>query len=221
VQANWHRRRCAAACPRGKPGSARLASLIAGFLAAGFAVPAGAQVMEVSPEGVVSVRAGAGAATWQVVDQSADDNNVQIEIPANAVTNIDQPGVPGRYAAALHNAAAGAGISDALLAALVWQESRWNPAAVSAKGAVGLAQLMPETARELGIDPRDPNANLAGGARYLRQLLDSFGGNVEKALAAYNAGPARVVRANGIPAIPETRAYVASVVQHISSQIER
>jgi soluble lytic murein transglycosylase-like protein len=177
--------------------------------------------MDVSPDGVVSIRKGAGAATWQVVDQSSGDQDVQIEIPANVVTTLDEAGVPSRYAVALHSAAAAAGISDALLAALVWQESRWNPAAVSPKGAVGLAQLMPDTARELGVDPRDPSANLAGGARYLRQLLDSFGGNVEKALAAYNAGPARVVRANGIPAIAETRAYVTSVVQHISSQIER
>jgi soluble lytic murein transglycosylase-like protein len=80
---------------------------------------------------------------------------------------------------------------------------------------------MPQTARELGVDPTDPVANLAGGARYLRQLLNSFDGNVEKALAAYNAGPARVVKANGIPAIPETRAYVASVVQRISSTQSR
>ena len=104
-----------------------------------------------------------------------------------------------------------------MLASLVWQESRWNPQAVSPKGAIGLAQLMPATARNLGVNPSDPTQNLVGGARYLRQLLDSFDGNVEKALAAYNAGPARVRNAGGIPAIAETRAYVSSIVRRISS----
>lgn len=114
-------------------------------------------------------------------------------------------------------AAATANISPALLAALVWQESRWNPQAISSKGAIGLAQLMPATARDLGVDPRDPVANLTGGARYLRQLLDGFDGNVEKALAAYNAGAGRVRKANGIPAIRETQAYVRSIVQRVAS----
>jgi soluble lytic murein transglycosylase-like protein len=106
-----------------------------------------------------------------------------------------------------------------LLAAVVWQESRWNPAAVSAKGAIGLTQLMPATARDLGVDPWQPFANLIGGAKYLSDLLKAFDGDVERALAAYNAGPRRVVRAKGIPAIPETRNYVASVVQRVSSNL--
>jgi soluble lytic murein transglycosylase-like protein len=222
VRANWHRRSCAAACYSSKPRLARPAFLIAGFLLVGLAAwPAGAQVMEISPDGTVLVRRGSGAATWQTVNQPAEDQSVEIQVPAGALTIVDQTQIPSRYSAAVHSAAAAAGISDALLAALVWQESRWNEAAVSAKGAVGLAQLMPDTARDLGVDPRDPAANLAGGARYLRQLLNSFDGNVEEALAAYNAGPARVERANGVPAIAETRAYVSSVVQHVSSQIER
>ena len=125
--------------------------------------------------------------------------------------------MPQRFAALTEVAARLANISPALLAALVWQESRWNPQALSSKGAMGLAQLMPDTARELRVDPRDPSANLIGGARYLRQLLDMFGGDVERALAAYNAGPGRVRRANGIPAIAETQAYVRSIVQRISS----
>jgi len=99
----------------------------------------------------------------------------------------------------------------------VWQESRWNPSAISPKGAVGLAQLMPATARDLGVDPADPVANLKGGARYLRSLLDQFDGDVEKALAAYNAGPGRVRSAGGVPAIAETRAYVTSIVRRVSS----
>ena len=105
-------------------------------------------------------------------------------------------------------AAAAANVSPTLLSALVWQESRWNAQALSPKGAMGLAQLMPATARYLGVNPADPVANLNGGARYLRQLLDQFDGNVEKALAAYNAGPGRVRSAGGVPAIAETQNYV-------------
>ena len=105
----------------------------------------------------------------------------------------------------------------ALIAALVWLESRWRAQAVSSAGARGLAQLMPGTARELGVDPDDPFANLEGGARYLREQLDRFDGDVEKALAAYNAGPGRVMAANGIPAIRETQNYVVSVMGRLSS----
>ena len=98
----------------------------------------------------------------------------------------------------------------------MWQESRWRENAVSPVGARGLAQLMPGTARELGVDPDDPLANLEGGARYLRQQLDRFDGDIEKALAAYNAGPGRVERAGGIPRIRETQTYVAAVMGRLS-----
>ncbi|WP_408609455.1 lytic transglycosylase domain-containing protein [Altererythrobacter lutimaris] len=107
-------------------------------------------------------------------------------------------------------------ISPALIEALVWQESRWRENAVSPKGARGLAQLMPATARYLGVDPDDPIQNLEGGARYLREQLDRFDGNLEWALAAYNAGPGRVERAQGIPRIRETRIYVASIMARLA-----
>jgi soluble lytic murein transglycosylase-like protein len=112
-------------------------------------------------------------------------------------------------------------ISPALLEALVWQESRWRENAVSPVGARGLAQLMPGTARQLGVNPDDPHANLEGGARYLREQLDRFGGDLEKALAAYNAGPGRVIRANGIPAITETRNYVSAILARLSAPVQR
>ena len=85
------------------------------------------------------------------------------------------------------------------------------------RGARGLAQLMPGTARDLGVDPNDPFANLEGGARYLREQLDRFDGDLEKALAAYNAGPGRVIRANGVPRIRETQLYVAAIMGRLAN----
>jgi len=90
-------------------------------------------------------------------------------------------------------------------------ESAFNPAAVSSAGAIGLGQLMPATAKELGVDPTDPAQNLEGAARYMRQQLDRFG-DPALALAAYNAGPSRVAKANGIPKITETQNYVAKIL---------
>src|SRR4051794_7919667 len=177
--------------------------------------------MDIAPDGTVSVRQGSGAANWVVVNPASADEVVEpVAIPNSAITAITTGApapVPAQYATALTQAAAAANISPALLAALVWQESRWNPQALSRKGAIGLAQLMPATARDLGVNPMDPVANLHGGARYLRQLLDQFDGNVEKALAAYNAGAARVRNAGGVPAIAETRNYVTSIVRRISA----
>lgn len=96
--------------------------------------------------------------------------------------------------------------------ALIWAESRFNPLAVSPAGAAGLAQLMPTTARELGVINRhDPRQNIDGGARYLRQMLDRFG-SVHLALAAYNAGPGAVMKPGGIPRNREAPGYVRSVL---------
>lgn len=176
--------------------------------------PACAQSMEAAPSGMVLVRNISGDAVWQPADtaamapvEGAPDLN-----PVGYDWNAEPVGVPPSWLPALRKAASDAGVAPALLASLVWRESRWNPHAVSAKGAMGLTQLMPATARELGCDPADPTANLLAGARYLRRQLDSFGGDVEMALAAYNAGAGRVRRAGGIPAIRETRDYVAAIV---------
>lgn len=101
-----------------------------------------------------------------------------------------------------------------LLDALVWTESRYNPVAVSKAGAVGLGQLMPGTASDLGVTNRfDPKENLMGAARYLRRMLDRFGA-VHLALAAYNAGPGAVERSDGIPRNGETPGYVREVLRH-------
>ena len=104
------------------------------------------------------------------------------------------------------------GLPSGLLDALIWTESRYNPFAISKAGAAGLGQLMPGTAKELGVANRfDPLANLSGAARYLRQMLDKFG-MVHLALAAYNAGPGAVERAQGIPRNGETPGYVRNVL---------
>lgn len=105
-----------------------------------------------------------------------------------------------------------------LLAGLVRQESNFNPYAVSHCGAMGLGQLMPETARHLGvIDPFNASQNLDGAAKYLKQMLDKFGGDVKKALAGYNAGPGAVMKHNGIPPYRETQNYVKAVQSHMST----
>lgn len=104
-----------------------------------------------------------------------------------------------------------------LLQALIWAESRFDPLAISPAGAAGLAQLMPATARELGVANRhDPAQSIDGGARYLRQMLDRFGA-IHLALAAYNAGPGAVARAGGIPRNRETPGYVRNVLSRWSS----
>lgn len=97
-----------------------------------------------------------------------------------------------------------------LLGALVWTESRYCVRAESPKGALGLGQLLPETAAGLGVDPLDPTQNLLGAARYLREQVDTFG-SLELALAAYNAGPGAVSKYGGVPPFAETERYVGEV----------
>jgi soluble lytic murein transglycosylase-like protein len=116
----------------------------------------------------------------------------------------------GVYAGMARNAARRHGIPEDLFLRLVQQESNFNPRAISTKGAIGLAQLMPGTARDLRVDPNDPEQNLDGGARYLSEQYRKFG-NWRLALAAYNAGPGAVEKHRGIPPYRETRNYVKKI----------
>lgn len=116
----------------------------------------------------------------------------------------------GKYLTSARSLAAKHGVPEDLFLRLVQQESGWNPNALSPKGATGLAQLMPETAALLGVDPGDPLQNLEGGARYLRMMYERYG-NWRLALAAYNAGPGAVDQHNGVPPYAETMNYVQVV----------
>ena len=121
-------------------------------------------------------------------------------------------GGDGPYKAEIDAAAAKYGIDPALLRGLIRQESNFNPSAGSPAGAQGLCQLMPGTAAALGCtNPLDPAQSIDAGAKYLRQQLDAFGGDVSKALAAYNAGPGAVQRYGGVPPYAETQNYVRQV----------
>jgi len=116
----------------------------------------------------------------------------------------------------LEQAAQKEGVDAGLLRAVAEQESGFRPCAVSAKGALGLMQLMPATAQELGVsDPFDPRQSLLSGAHFLKQLLAQFGGNTAMALSAYNAGPERVTQAGGVPPIPETMRYVTRILSRL------
>jgi soluble lytic murein transglycosylase-like protein len=176
------------------------------------AVPARADVLEI----------GASGASWIAGGPAAQRAEDVVIVPTDApVTHVPNAAGPAEWRGRVAELAAKYDISPALLEALVWQESRWRQAAVSPVGARGLAQLMPGTARELRVNADDASANLEGGARYLRMQLDAFGGDVEKALAAYNAGPGRVKRANGVPAIRETQNYVAAIMGRLSTTVRR
>lgn len=209
----------------------KVAGVVVGALAL-MAGPARADVLEIGSEGArwiagapASVQAEEAAALAAATAGDAFAPLAAEELPAGlfvpeqavAHTQTSATAVPAAYRAKVAELAARFDLSPALIEALVWQESRWRTGAVSPVGARGLAQLMPGTARELGVDPNDPSANLEGGARYLRAQMDRFDGNVEKALAAYNAGPGRVIRSGGVPRIRETQTYVAAIMGRLSN----
>ncbi len=141
---------------------------------------------------------------------------IRARAPAPAAAACDA--VPSRKLEPMLERTAGRqGLAPDLLRAVIEQESGYRPCAVSPKGALGLMQLMPATAALLGVeDPFDPAQNLNGGARFLRYLLGRYAGDTGLALAAYNAGPARVDAAGGIPPIPETLDYVGAILRRLN-----
>ncbi len=159
-----------------------------------------AQVLQIEDDGAVR-RVGGG---WPQTIET-------VPAPRAETANIPAP-----YRDAVLAAAARYDLSPALIDAVARSESGYDAKAVSPAGAIGVMQLMPATARSLGVDPTDPAQNIMGGAAHLRAQLDRFDGAVDLALAAYNAGGGRVVQYGGVPPFKETRAYVATNLDRLA-----
>ena len=141
------------------------------------------------------------------------DTATRATVPQAAATSRAVAERRQRFASLVRDAARANGLPEALLQAMIEVESGFNAQAVSPKGALGLMQLMPDTARALRVrDARDPADNVDGGARYIKDLLARHGNDLTLALAAYNAGPGAVQRSGGIPRFAETQAYVPRVI---------
>jgi len=175
-------------------------TLLAVGLLGAFVAPGLSQVMEVRPDGSTATFKGAVIASTE---------GVRPLLPS-----------PGRFVspvtAAINVSAARHALARELVGAVAWQESRMRQEAVSPKGARGVMQLMPATAANLQVNSRDMASNVDGGAAYLALLLDRFDGDIVKTLAAYNAGPQTVERYHGVPPYPETKAYVAAVLDRLA-----
>lgn len=201
---------------------ARLALGIGLSCTALMAFPVKADVMEIDADGARWIAGGSAAVNDAPLElggaAALPEVPPEVYVPDAVLADpaLHAQSVPDGYRAKVAELAARFDLSPALIEAVVWQESRWRANAVSPVGARGLAQLMPGTARDLGVDAADPFANLEGGARYLRAQLDRFDGDLEKALAAYNAGPGRVEKAGGVPRIRETQQYVAAIIGRLS-----
>ncbi|QBF31670.1 lytic transglycosylase domain-containing protein [Thalassococcus sp. S3] len=185
--------------------------LIIAVFAAALTAPSGAQADIFSTKN----RPDLFKSQARVLDSRASKqyaNSVRLQPPTvRTPSKWNAPGYNGKYRGVYlgmaRDAARRHGVPEDLFLRLVQQESNWNPKALSHKGAIGLAQLMPGTARKLRVDPNDPYENLDGGARYLSMQYRTFG-SWRLALAAYNAGPGAVKKHGGIPPFKETRNYV-------------
>jgi soluble lytic murein transglycosylase-like protein len=151
-----------------------------------------------------------------------------IQIPAVEVLRVEDTPSPSAPLLAvkpkpstadiLDSAASAQGLPARFVASVAKAESGGRIDAISPKGAIGLMQLMPATANELGVAVKDPSANALGGSKYLRSLLIRYHGDAALALAAYNAGPGAVAKFGGVPPFPETRAYIARVLRFYAAQ---
>jgi len=143
-------------------------------------------------------------------------------LPFDGTRYVDTPCDPmddAVVAPIIATAAESLKVDPKLLRAVIDQESGFHPCAVSSRGAQGLMQLMPETSNQFSVrDPFNPQENVQAGARYLKQLLDRYNGDLPLALAAYNAGPTRVDESGAIPDIPETRDYVDSILDKLRAK---
>lgn len=143
------------------------------------------------------------------------DNVLSTEL-TNTYGSSESVNTSDKYARLIDMVARKYNISSNIINEVIKAESNYNPDALSSKGAMGLMQLMPDTAKALGVkNPFDPSENIDGGVRYLKDMLNEFDGNLELALAAYNAGPNNVKKYGGIPPFSETQSYVAKIISGI------
>lgn len=146
------------------------------------------------------------------VEQAKDTASVSAQNNVQSVANMSEVSFAGDTTAMIEMAAKKYNVDPRLVAAVAETESNGNQDCVSSAGAIGVMQLMPDTAASLGVNPYDKQQNIEGGAKYLREMLDTFGGDVQKAVAAYNAGPNAVKNYGGIPPYRETQNYVNKVL---------
>ena len=169
----------------------------AAVIMAGLGAVAEAQVLEIGDNGEVTRFEGPARFTESAVEA--------LTAPTALVTDES-------VSRQISAAASEFSIDPKLVEAVAWRESRFRQSARSPRGATGVMQLMPGTARDLGVDAHDMAQNVRGGALYLRQMLGQFGGDVRLALAAYNAGPGAVRKHGGVPPYAETQAYVTAIL---------
>jgi soluble lytic murein transglycosylase-like protein len=168
--------------------------------------PACAQVLEIGDDGAVVTYAGPQVHTT--------DGAAPILPPPPPVLAAAPPAEVARL---ILEASSRHAVPHAVVEAVAWQESRFNQMAVSPKGALGVMQLLPSTASDLGVDPFDLRGNIDGGVAYLAQQLRRYGGDLRLALAAYNAGPGAVDRYRGVPPYAETQSYVRAILTRLAS----
>jgi len=170
-----------------------------------------AEVLSIGDDGSVTVHS--GPALYTTADLKPQALRPETPNIARHATRRANPGVR----AAIANSAAHYALSPALIAAVAWRESAFDAQAVSPKGAKGIMQLMPETARTYCAAPCSPSANIEAGTEYLRALVVRYDGDIVKALAAYDAGPRAVDHFGGVPPYRETQAYVDAILARMSA----
>jgi soluble lytic murein transglycosylase-like protein len=182
------------------------------------AKPPAVQSPQVSMREALEQQKASIAKQQQAVRQQAQTAGVRLTPweSAAAIEAACDPIADSEVTPLIEKAAKANKVEPKLIRAVIEKESGFRPCAVSSKGAQGLMQIMPATAGDLGIhDVFNPGQNIDAGARFLRQLLDKFGGDLPKTLGAYNAGPAAVDAAGAIPPIPETQDYVDSIMKKL------
>ncbi|MFN9925405.1 MAG: lytic transglycosylase domain-containing protein [Phenylobacterium sp.] len=186
--------------------SPQILAVVAAAVVFGAGAPAWAQVLAIGDDGAVTTYAGPQVHTL--------DGAAPILPPTPSIRSAAPPAEVMRL---IHEASARHAVAPSIVEAVAWQESRFNQMAVSPKGALGVMQLLPSTASDLGVDPSDLRGNIDGGVAYLSQQLRRYGGDLRLALAAYNAGPGAVDRHRGVPPYAETQSYVRAILTRLAS----